>query len=201
MRNKAELRKEILQFRDELSIEVRQEKSSQIAEQVTAHKGFQEADKVLLFASFKSEVDTTEIFEAALQIGKQVFFPKVIGKEMEFYQVLKEKDLIEGYHGIREPKAEEKKKFVPMPEEKIFILMPGTVFDEAGGRIGYGGGYYDKFIQRLETEIPKENLCTLAVAFECQMAALGEIPREEHDMKPDYIVTETRNITIQHKMS
>ena len=86
MRTKKELRKEILQLRDALNVEERKEKSHLIAEKVIVQNEFIEADKILLFASFKSEVDTCEIFQAAREAGKAVYFPKITGKEMEFYQ-------------------------------------------------------------------------------------------------------------------
>lgn len=190
MKTKQELRKEILQLRDALTVEERQIKSHRIAEQIIAQKEFIEADKVLLFAFYKSEVDTFEIFDAAQNLSKDIYYPKVIGKEMEFYQVQKKEDLLEGYRGIREPEADTQKVFRPLPTDKIFVLMPGAVYDKDGNRIGYGGGYYDKFLQRLEDETVKENLMKLAVAFECQIVENGKIHKEEHDIKPDCLITE-----------
>ena len=196
MKTKKELRKEILQLRDALPLEERREKSHQIAEQVIAQKEFIEADKVLLFASYHSEVETSEIFEAALEANKDIYYPKVMGNEMEFFQVECEADLLEGYRGIREPEGNQEKQFRPSATDKICIIMPGAVFDEAGNRIGYGGGYYDKYLQKLEYFFAKEvkkntsPLYKIAVAFACQLVAIGEIENQVYDIKPNYIVTE-----------
>lgn len=70
--------------------------------------------------------------------------------------------------------------------------MPGAVFDEAGNRIGYGGGYYDKYLHWLENMLPFENICKVAVAFECQLVDLGMIENEPHDVQVNYIVTESK---------
>lgn len=196
MKTKQELRKEILQLRDALTVEERQVKSHRIAEDIIALREFEEADKVLLFASYKSEVDTSEIFEAAQNASKDIYYPKVICKEMEFYQVQEKEDLLEGYRGIREPEADTQKVFRPLSTDKIFILMPGAVFDKEGNRIGYGGGYYDKFLQRMESILGNEEvifdqqICKTAIAFQCQMVDIGQIINQEHDIKPDYVITE-----------
>ena len=190
MKTKAELRKEILRLRDDLTLKERQQKSKMIARKVFAHKAFLEADSVLLFASYRSEVDTKEIFVEALALGKKVFFPRVEGKVMNFYRVKTEEDLKEGYRSIREPEAVEEKRFQPDTQEKVLVLMPGAVFDEQGGRIGYGGGYYDKFLQWLESEIPVEKVYKLAVAFSCQIVGVGVIPREEHDVAVEDLIVE-----------
>lgn len=215
MTRKEELRKEILTLRDQLSLEERVEKSKRIVEKVIKHKKFQEADKVLLFASFRSEVDTTAIFKTALQMGKEVYFPKVEGKIMEFYRVGKESDLLEGYRGIREPQernetrfdvvkniqTEEKHKEMPAlecqmveKESRILVIMPGVAFDAEGNRIGYGGGYYDKFLQKLESKVKKANVYKLAIAFQCQM--VEKIISASYDVKPNIIITEETEYTI-----
>ena len=205
MKAKTTLRKEILALRDSLTIEERQEKSREIARKVIRHEKFQEADKVLLFASFRSEADTTAIFEAALQMGKEVYFPRVEGKEMEFYQVEKASDLISGYQGIREPVEDEdtrsaiKVRTGMRSEEepsRIIVIMPGAVFDEACNRIGYGGGYYDKFLQILEHHIKKQNLYKLAIAYQCQIVEKGRIVSEPYDIKPDEVITEETEYII-----
>ncbi len=196
MISKKELRKEILIKRDALSLEERRVKSHQIAKKITQMKEFTEADKVLLFSSFKSEVDTTEIFETLVKTETEAYYPKVLGKEMEFYRVESEDDFEEGCWGIQEPKAGAENKFVSKYHEKICVIMPGAVFDEAGNRIGYGGGYYDKYLQQLEMKISKEQVAKIAVAFECQIVEEGFIFREQHDVIPDIIATEKRLIKI-----
>jgi len=205
MKAKTTLRKEILALRDSLTIEVRREKSREIARKIIQHEKFQEADKVLLFASFRSEVDTAEIFATAIAMGKEVYFPRVEGKEMEFYRVEKASDLKSGYQGIREPVGDEDSRFavnvrteLQSEEEpsRIIVIMPGAVFDEACNRIGYGGGYYDKFLQILEHHIKKENLYKLAIAYQCQIVEKGRIVSEPYDIKPDEVITEETEYII-----
>lgn len=202
MKTKRELRKEILKLRDTLSKEDIREKSQQIVAQVVAQKEFIEANKILLFASYKSEVDTKEIFQASIAMDKRVYFPKVIGKEMEFYQVQQTANLVEGYRGICEPEKNENKRFVLEKEDKLCVIIPGAVYDAAGNRIGYGGGYYDKYLYSLEaclkneTNNKKNNLCKVAIAFACQMVDVGKIEKEAHDIRPDFIITEDKIYTI-----
>lgn len=200
LKTKQELRKEILQLRESLTLEEREIKSRQIVTRVLARREFIEGNKILLFAAYKSEVETVELFEEAQKLGKDIYYPKVIGKEMEFFQVQQKEDLLEGYCGIREPEPASNRRFVPSGDDKVCIIMPGAVFDEAGNRIGYGGGYYDKFLQGLQLELEEKNqrigssACRIAIAFECQLVEIGQIQSEEHDIKPNYIITEDRVI-------
>ena len=196
---KKELRKEILEKRANIPKEERIEKSKQIAEKILCSSEFAEAKKVLMYAPYKSEVDIFHVFEKAKEQGKEVYFPKVKDHEMEFYRVYEKEKLQEGFRGIFEPIPSETEKFLPVPEEQVLVLMPGAVFDEVGGRIGYGGGYYDKFLQKLEQLVPSQNLFKIAVAFQCQIVEAGMILREEHDVKPDYVYTEVEQIQIRHK--
>uniref|UniRef100_UPI00405672E3 5-formyltetrahydrofolate cyclo-ligase n=1 Tax=Agathobacter sp. TaxID=2021311 RepID=UPI00405672E3 len=190
METKKEIRKQILQKRDALSVAERQQKSRKIMQKVMQSEGFQNSSKLLLFASCKSEVDTTGIMQHAIAAGKELYLPKVTGLEMEFYRISDVSELEEGYCGIKEPKAEHSQKFMPKEGENVFILLPGAVFDKEGGRIGYGKGFYDRFLGKLEKIVEKTNLCKIAVAFGCQIVDNGRIAREAHDILPDYIITE-----------
>lgn len=194
LKTKRELRKEILKLRDALTLEERERKSKEITKRVIAHKAFKQADIILLFSSFKSEVDTTEIFETAQRFSKDIYYPKVIGDEMEFYRVEHEIDLKEGYRGICEPKADNDRKFMAQPDEKICVIMPGVAFDEVGNRIGYGGGYYDKFLRRMRRSLSTENISKVAIGFDCQLVEPGAIEVEEHDIRLDVLVTENKII-------
>lgn len=190
---KKEVRKEILARRNRLSEQERKEKSEWIAKRVTALEVFQSADVVLLYASMKSEVETDAILREARRQGKQIYYPRVIGDKMEFYLVVEATEMELSSYGIREPKPESTVAFEPREQDKIFVLMPGAVFDEAGNRIGYGGGYYDKYLQWLVGVTPSENICKAAVAYECQMVESGLIESEPHDVCVDYVITENRD--------
>ena len=188
---KKELRKEILARRNALSPQERREKSEQIASKVIALAEFQESNKVLLYAPIRSEVETEEIYREAKKFSKDIYYPRVLGAEMEFYLDDETTEFETGAFGIREPKPESTLAFVPREEDKIFVLFPGAVFDEAGNRIGYGGGYYDKYLQWLTGTVPAENICKVAVAYACQMVEVGRIEKELHDVRMDYVVTES----------
>ena len=189
---KKELRKEILARRNALSVQEREEKSIQIAHKVIHLEEFKKSNKILLYAPIRSEVETAKIYMEARRLCKDVYYPRVIGNEMEFYFVDETTEFETSVYGIREPKIEVEKQFVPDAQDKIFILMPGAVFDTAGNRIGYGGGYYDKYLQWLASVISLENVCKVAVAFECQLVELDRIEHELHDVQADFIVTESR---------
>ena len=199
MTTKKQLRKEVLQLRDSLTELERKEKSDSITKRVSSINEFCDADQYLLFASFRSEVDTSSLLSQALESHKPVYVPKVLGKEMKFYQIESLDELEQGYQGIPEPREEKHREFEPIPDQKLFVLVPGAVFDKEGGRIGYGGGFYDKFLESLENKVPRENLCKMAVAYGCQIIESGIIPQESYDISPDYIVTEDACIRIPNK--
>jgi 5-formyltetrahydrofolate cyclo-ligase len=98
-----------------------------------------------------------------------------------FYITSFEEDLEDGYFGIREPK-----EIHPAKEENALLLMPGVAFDEARHRVGYGGGFYDRFLEA------HPGMVTVALAFEFQVKE--EVPFEEFDIRPSRIVTEKRVI-------
>ena len=190
--NKKELRKEILARRNALSLQERAEKSTQIAQKIMALPEFQKCNKILLYAPIKSEVETAEIYLEAKRCCKDVYYPRVLEKEMEFYFVDETTTLEKSVYGILEPKPEPEGQLVPKENDFILIVMPGAVFDEAGNRIGYGGGFYDKYLQHLESVLPSGSICKAAIAFECQLVEKGRIEREAHDVRVDYIVTEKK---------
>ena len=109
-------------------------------------------------------------------------------REMQFFEITDFGQLAAGYYGILEPAADE--MAVPFAaggdEMKCLVIMPGVVFDPNRGRLGYGKGYYDRFL--------KQNLhCqTVALAYECQIAS--SVPQEREDIRPMMIVTEKRLI-------
>ncbi len=170
-------------------------KSAQITERVLVHEAFQGADAVLLFASYRSEVDTTEMIQKALELGKQVYLPKIElnektqREEMVFYRMFALEELQPGYKGIREPRAEVRLEGAT----QLLMLLPGAVFDPEGNRIGYGGGFYDRYLECVERRFraePRTKLYKIGLAFECQVVKQGFIPTEQHDARVDEVVTE-----------
>ena len=153
-------------------------------------KHFKEAQTVFVYASYKSEADKFLIIQKALQSGKCVAAPKVDGEEMFFYEIKSLEDLFPGYQGILEPKKEDKEPVIPADSD--IMLVPGAVFDLAGGRIGYGKGYYDRYWNRLVSTY-KTYPYLIGLAFNCQISS-EMLPLEEHDKKIDCILTEDRVI-------
>lgn len=188
--DKKKLRKEMLARRDALTIQERKEKSEEIAKHVITLEEFQNANVVLIYDSIRSEVETAEIAQEAKSQNKMVYYPRVIGNEMKFYLVDEATEMEISPYGIWEPKPESTVEYEPNEGDKVFVLMPGAAFDEEGNRIGYGGGYYDKYLQWLGGIVPSENICKLAVAYKCQLLEAGVIESELHDVKVDGIVTE-----------
>ena len=192
--NKAEkkkvLRTAYLEKRNQMSPEKRKEASKRIKEWVFANKRFKAANTVFIYASYKSEVETKEIIQGALRLGKRVALPKVHGTRMFFYEIKSWEELFPGYQGILEPQNTDKEPIVP--SDNHVMIIPGAVFDRKGNRIGYGGGYYDQYLDRIADTYGYQPYC-MALAFACQISP-KKIPLEEHDKKMDCILTERRVI-------
>lgn len=178
--DKSGLRKYMVEKRTQMSEEEVSKKSSRICQRVIYLREYQEADILLCYAGYHHEVRTTALLEDALKNGKRVALPRVDGKNMEFFYIRSLNDLKPGYRSILEPVTEE----MVLQEEaaKAVMIIPGTSFDKQLNRNGYGGGYYDRYIQRY---MPK---CKIGIAFGFQV--LEQIPQEAHDKKMDYIVSE-----------
>lgn len=182
--SKQELRSRYLAYRDSLSLGERKEKSKRIWEQLIREKAFEEAENVLVYMDYRSEVMTTGLVEELFRSEKKVFAPKVEGMDIRFYQVESMEDFVSGYQGIREPEGSPEKLFDPgmAKERKSFLLVPLAVFDRERGRMGYGKGFYDRYLAGAP------GLFSAGLAFSCQMA--GKVPTQAHDKKPDIIITE-----------
>ena len=122
--------------------------------------------------------------------GRRVFAPKVEGFDIEFYEIHSLDDLRPGYQGIREPEADEENRFTHRlyEEKNCILLLPGSVYDRELGRMGYGKGFYDRFLHKF----PK--LTSAGLAFDCQIAKA--VPVDEKDERVDMIVTETEIIRM-----
>ncbi len=180
MMTKKELRAEIRQKRSLMSDEDILSLSNDICKRIISYKEYNEAKAILVYVPLRGEVDTIPIIEDALSQGKTVAVPRVSGRSMEFYQIKSMMDLQPGYMGILEPKDD----CTLISEPEAFMIMPGTAFDKALHRCGYGGGFYDRYLERF----PK--LKCIAAAFDFQI--YDEIPYEATDISPNMIFTEKR---------
>lgn len=185
---KKEIRANALLRRDTLTEEERIRYSTRIREKLTGSRIYEEAGRILVFVSFGSEVDTLQLLEDAWKKRKEVYCPRVEGEELCFYRVYSIQDLEPGYRGILEPVAG-LKPYVQKGAEPVLLLMPGTVFDRNRNRIGYGKGFYDRFLDRCGKCVEGKRFVTVGLAYSVQI--VGDVPYEEHDYKPDYVITET----------
>lgn len=182
---KKELRRQILQVRDGLAEEERQQLSQRVMDRLWQWEPFLQADRILSYASFRSETGTDLLNESILRAGKKLYLPKTYPAihRMAFYRVEWLEELVCGYQGIREPQEGGQ-----LFEEggQTVMLMPGVAFDEERNRLGYGGGYYDRYLSQYGDGIAY----TCMLAFECQR--VDKIETEHRDVRPDRIVTEWR---------
>lgn len=184
METKAEIRKRILEVRKSLTINEVEVKSEAILQNVLKTPEYIEADNILLYADYNNEVMTRGIFEDALMRNKRVYFPKCdsLTNTMVFYRTLSATQLEKGFMGIPEPREDIQQRYRFCADEDTLVILPGVAFDTSGFRLGYGKGFYDKFLSS------KRQLSTMALAFACQL--IEELPSEAHDIKMDKIVTE-----------
>ncbi len=150
--------------------------SQRLGEQFAACQLYRQAKTVYGYLPYNQEVRTVPMLERALRDGKRVAVPKVIGDEMQFIY-MEDLSLVEkGYAGIPEPVADG-----PVADDPTaLVLMPGLAFDPQGHRIGYGGGFYDKFLAR-EPDHP-----TVALCYEFQL--LPHLDTEEFDIPVDLVL-------------
>ena len=181
MEDKRELRKHILTLRDNLSLDTRKQYDKEIFSKLINKDCYKDCKCIFIFVSYKSEIDTHSIIKKALEDKKVVCVPKVISKQegMKAVQITDFNQLKPGCQGILEPvdfKCEVDVKKIDL------VIMPGVAFDLNGGRIGYGGGFYDRFLVDVRKEVPK-----VALAYDIQI--VDKVPMNELDMRVDDIIT------------
>lgn len=158
---------------------------AKIREQVTSFSEYQNADTIFCFVGTKDEIDTAPILTHVLQSRKRLGVPKCIGKGiMEVYEIQGLQDLVLGSYGILEPKDG-----LPMiaPETIDLALIPCLSCNESGWRLGYGGGFYDRYLTR--TKAKRVVLCRSSLMRE-------DIPAEPYDLKMDYVITEKGIVSV-----
>lgn len=186
--DKKNIRKIMTSKRNALTKEQVKHKSNNIYSNLKRIKEFDEAEQILCYINIKNEVITEKIIEYFQKSNKRVAAPKVLTDEMEFYYFSSDEELIKGYFNIPEPvNITDDNKCIPNKDD--IIIIPGLAFDKSGGRVGYGGGFFDKYLSR------NKNLIKIAVAYDFQV--IDEIIEvSDYDVKPDYIVTDERIIKV-----
>jgi 5-formyltetrahydrofolate cyclo-ligase len=186
---KQALRQRIIAARDNLTPSLRMRASQQIVEQSCDLAAYKTACTVLGYLNFGSELASESWLRQAMADGKQVLLPRVnkASKHLDLFEVKDlDREVAVGAYGIREPIIERCKRFEALGEIDL-VLMPGVAFDRTGGRLGYGGGYFDKLLAQLP-----HRPALIAGAFAMQVVA--EIPQESTDHKLDWLVTENETI-------
>ena len=174
--NKQELRRTIRERKRAMTEEEIVERSNALAEKFYNSPAYQAASTIYGYLPYNQEVRTVPMLQRALDDGKRVAVPKVYGEEMRFIYLDDLTQVSKGYAGIPEPIAD-----APVAEDKqALVLMPGLAFDPQGHRIGYGGGFYDRFLAQ-EPHHP-----TLALCYEFQMQA--HLDTEEFDIPVDTVL-------------
>ena len=182
--DKKELRRLMLQKRSEITREELLKKSSAIVRLLLDSSEYQQAEQVLLYADYNNEVRTYEIYKDARQKGKKVAYPvsSVINgiPTMEYYYISAIDELKAGYKGIMEPDT----GLLPEKVENFegICIIPGVAFDKDRNRMGYGKGFYDRFLRE------HDKLVKVALCMEVQL--LEKIEADEYDVPMDIIITE-----------
>ena len=184
MEEKKHLRKKYSALRKELKTGV---KDDVITAKLLAAERVISADLILLYASFGSEINTWELAGQLIAMGKTVAFPKC-GENgcMTFHIVddlAKLRDGVSGKYGICEPDSDLTQ---PVVTENTVCVVPGLAFTNDGGRLGYGGGFYDRFLAGFP------EVYRIALAYDGMLT--DKLPLMPHDLKVDMIVTEERTV-------
>lgn len=146
---------------------------------------YKNTDRIFIYISMKNEAGTSEIIRRAMDDGKTVAVPVSLrNRELYFVPYHGTEILVRTPMGVMEPVADRTNELIP--DENSIMVVPGVAFDESGHRMGYGGGYYDTYIDKYCVKN------TVAIAFEAQIQK--SIPYEEHDQPMKYIITENRII-------
>jgi 5-formyltetrahydrofolate cyclo-ligase len=182
---KKSIRKNILAMRNALPDKQIKSMSRSICARFTGLDEVRDCSVMMIFLSFGSEVNTDNIIEWAWQHKKIVLVPlcKPETRELESFPIKTFNDVEPGYFGIREPKKDILKP--ALKTDVDLVVVPAVAFDRRGYRIGYGGGYYDRFLAGM-------NVHRIGLAFSCQI--IPETPADRYDIPVDGIITEKEYI-------
>jgi len=184
---KMRLRRDVLCKMRQLSVSERKTKSARIAEKVLQQDEVKQAQTILLYASFESEVETFELMKMLKSQQKRIILPVVQNSGLKLVELTKQpEEMKPGKWGIPEPQVSPD-VVVSMAEINL-VIVPGVAFDEELHRLGRGKGFYDMLLRGISADIRK-----FAIAFDCQI--VKEIPTTSNDMRVDKLITESRVIT------
>jgi len=175
---KKALRDLLLERRDNTSHDLLKIASKKIQKKLDKIFAFKNAKKIGVYYPIGSEIFTQDIIQELLSKGKEVFLPKVMGESMEFRKIIDFSSLEPGNFDIMEPKEE-----CPVDNNLDVILVPTVGISQIGVRLGYGYGFYDRFLAKNKT---------VAISLTLEKQIIKNIPKSEHDIIMDWIVTEDK---------
>ncbi len=181
---KIHIRKELTEKRNALSPREVKQRSGIICYHVLQSEQYKNSSAICVYEAFRNEINCEDIIEQAYEDEKEVYVPVVDmdNKTMDFYKITPDTSWTESSYGIKEPVIT-KDTGKLSPDNEALVIMPGLAFDKNKHRIGYGGGYYDKYLAE-HTGYIKMALCY-------SFQVLNEdLPYDKEDVIPDYIVTE-----------
>ena len=190
--DKSKIRSMVLDKRLNMNSEEVKSKSISIANNFFDSSLYKSAKVIMVYIDFRNEVETKNIIVKAIKDDKRIIIPISIKETRELIlSEIKDYDseLGSGAYGILEPKEEFIRRVDPALID--LVIIPGVAFDNAGHRVGYGAGYYDRFLKKLKPYVPK-----IALAFDLQI--VDSIDGDEHDIPVDYIINENSIINCKN---
>ena len=178
---KSELRKQVLQEMKAMPQEQKQAMDQALTEQFLNHPFYQEAKVIATYLSFPHEFQTQGLIDQALKAGKKVLIPKTYPKGRMEFVVYQPQQLVKTSFGLLEPKGDLE---VVDPSQIDLIHVPGLAFTTEGYRIGYGGGYYDRYLEHFAGH-------TMSTIYPCQVQ---EFNSEDHDIAVQEVLIDERNL-------
>lgn len=192
LNSKSEFRKAILKLRNELDENTIISNSIKISESFFNNFNIKEFTNILLYSNFGSEVNTSFFYNKLNENKKTIFYPKVINEfQMDFFKVSDLNSFNDGYKNIKEPDGNSLNYKDILKKTNDLIIIPGSCFSKEGYRIGYGKGFYDRFLAN------NKNLTKIGICHELQL--LDELPYDEYDVQLDYIITEKELLSFNSK--
>lgn len=193
MEIKSEIRKSMKQERDSLMPEERMSKSHDIYVRLKELSFDAEYQNIMLYSAIRSEADLTEYFTYMSDLGKSIYFPKVCGDTMEFYRVKSLDELTTGAFNIAEPDITQ--RYEPGCGRALMIV-PGLAFSDAGYRVGYGKGFYDRYLSQNRM---RENIKAIGTGYDFQLLT-GISFEDAYDVALDGVVTDKREVFDYDKL-
>lgn len=185
------IRKQVLEIRNKLSDADVDRFSGDIFRNLKENDFFKASTHIMIYLDFKHEVKTDPIINYCLINGKKVYVPICIPEthEIAISRITSLDELQSGHFGIREPFPE----YLRLADSRLIelVLVPGVAFDASGNRIGFGAGYYDRFMKRL-----KPGAVKAALAYSFQVVDM--VPSDKYDIPADYIITEKNTVVCLH---